>query len=94
MKIPVRWGPSPFSPRRPPLDDANEANRRVRASALAESPGSPSLRFGGIDFRPLLVDRSAVLWPTAVLVILILGFAVVYGSVVQARVEGARDPKD
>ncbi len=36
----------------------------------------------------------AMLWPVAALAVLVLGFAIVYGSVVQSRVEAYRDRKD
>jgi hypothetical protein len=35
-----------------------------------------------------------MLWPVAVLAVFLLGFAVVYGSVVQSRLEANQDPKD
>jgi hypothetical protein len=41
-----------------------------------------------------VVDRSAMLWPFVALVVCILGFAVVYGSVVQSRLETVRDRVD
>ena len=35
-----------------------------------------------------------MLWPVAALAVFLLGFAVVYGSIVQSRLENAgRDPK-
>jgi hypothetical protein len=36
------------------------------------------------------VDRGVMFWPAAALALFVLGFAIVYGSVVQARVEAAR----
>ena len=40
------------------------------------------------------VDRSAMIWPVAALAVFLLGFAVVYGSVLQSRLETNEDPKD
>jgi hypothetical protein len=35
-----------------------------------------------------------MMWPAAALAVLVLGFAFVYGSVVQARFEAHQDSKD
>ena len=48
----------------------------------------------GIVFERSGVDERAMLWPAAALAVLILGFAIVYGSVVQSRVDANRDRKD
>ena len=48
----------------------------------------------GIAFEPFGVDRCAMIWPVAALAVFLLGFAVVYGSVLQSRLEANEDPKD
>jgi len=40
------------------------------------------------------VDRSDMIWPVAALAVLVLGFVVVYGSLVQARLEVSQDRSD
>jgi len=40
------------------------------------------------------VDRCNMLWPVAVLAVSLLGFAVVYGSVVQSRLEACEARKN
>jgi hypothetical protein len=35
-----------------------------------------------------------MIWPAAALAVILVGFAVVYGSVVQARLDAHRDPDD
>ena len=35
-----------------------------------------------------------MIWPVAALAVFLLGFAVVYGSVLQSRLEANEDPKD
>jgi hypothetical protein len=37
------------------------------------------------------VDTSNMLWQVAALAVLLVGFVVVYGSVLQSRVDGTRD---
>ena len=46
-------------------------------------------RFGrGINSDALSTDTSRMIWPVAALAFLLLGFVVVYGSRLQARLEG------
>jgi lipopolysaccharide export LptBFGC system permease protein LptF len=40
------------------------------------------------------VDRCDMIWPVAALAVLVLGFVVVYGSLVQSRLEIGRDRND
>ena len=44
----------------------------------------------GIVFERFGVDGCAMFWPVAALAVFILGFAIVYGSVVQSRLEANR----
>ena len=40
------------------------------------------------------VDASTMLWPVAALVVFAFGFVVVYGSVLQSRLDGDREPSE
>jgi hypothetical protein len=40
------------------------------------------------------VDRFTMLWPVAALAVLILGFVLVYGSVLQSRLDSGREPNE
>ncbi len=48
----------------------------------------------GIVFIRFEVDGLAMFWPAAALAVFFLGFAFVYGSVVESRFKGSQDPKD
>ena len=43
----------------------------------------------GITSDPTGADRTPMIWPVAALAGVLLGFVVVYGSVLQARVEAS-----
>jgi hypothetical protein len=55
--------------------------------------GSPAL-VTGMSVERVRVDRSDMIWPVAALAVLVLGFVVVYGSLVQARLEVSQDRSD
>jgi hypothetical protein len=44
--------------------------------------------------RRAKVDTCTVLWPVAALAVFVFGFVVVYGSVLQSRLDGNRESSE
>jgi len=48
----------------------------------------------GIVQERTRVDTCTMLWPVAALAVFVFGFVVVYGSVLQSRLDGNREPNE
>jgi len=48
----------------------------------------------GIASLGLAADEAPVIWPAAALAVLLLGFVVLYGSILQARLDAEGSPED
>lgn len=76
------------------------ASGKLIRDALAAVAGVPSRgrpsRVRGIAAARRSADESAMIWPVAALAVLLVGFVVFYGSVLQARlgVGDAEAPRD
>jgi hypothetical protein len=55
--------------------------------------GSPAL-VTGMSVERVRVDRSDMIWPVAALAVVVLGFVVIYGSLVQSRLEVGQGRND
>ena len=58
----------------------------VRCPTCRSIAGMP-LPVTGIAFACVRADRCSMLWPVAALAVLVVGFVLVYGSVIQSRLE-------
>ena len=64
------------------------------AQASDGAPGTRLRLVAGMSREAGGVDRCDMIWPVAALAVLVLGFVVVYGSLVQSRLEIGRERND
>src|SRR5262249_54789769 len=68
---------------RAPRDDGEQGDERKARHLIIFAEIRAAV--GGIRLEAVRADRRHMIWPVAALAVLLLGFVVVYGSAVQAR---------